>query len=492
MWELIIVSLALGLGLARIMVQFNVKEISANWKDYRCMPHVMMTANLFKPPKDPRSDGEFTFDNFNFCSSEIAKSALTVVLKPLFDIFYKMVQSAIQTIGFTMNLRSLAANLFHGLNSIFDIFFRRFNLTIHELRKTFILQMDSIKKANGIALGSLYSGMAVVQSIMNFFQLMMTIAIAILVILVVIFIFLFFVLAPFTPLIMTTIGIVAAGGMAGAVGGMASTFGCFAPETQIVLADGSQKPISGAAVGDILTDGSVVTAVLEFANNEPLYDVSGVFVTGGHIVYKDGVPGLVRDSGASLSVVERDRVICLNTSSHKIVIGGLVFGDWEELDDGHMGEWDAFVRSFLGSPAHSPDADVCESESGVNPDVHIEVKDKGLVAIGEVKIGDYVADLDGWTKVIGLAFIDGSEVATFGLFCSGASWCKDNGHWVRVAESSIWSPGPPVPRLVSLFTESGSFKVMGTVLRDFSDVGLSNIEQSYEFTLSRLLKKCVL
>lgn len=456
------------------------------------MPHVMMTANLFKPPKDPRSDGEFTFDNFNFCSSEIAKNALTMVLKPLFDIFYKMVQSAIQTIGFTMNLRSLAANLFHGLNSIFDIFFRRFNLTIHELRKTFILQMDSIKKANGIALGSLYSGMAVVQSIMNFFQLMMTIAVAILVILVVMFIFLFFVLAPFTPLIMTTIGIVATTALAGAVGGMASTFGCFAPETQITLADGSQKPISGAAVGDILHDGSVVTAVLEFTNNEPLYDVSGVLVTGGHIVYKDGVPVLVRDSGATVSSVERDRVICLNTSSHKIVINEVEFSDWEELDDGDMRDWDAFVRSFLGSPAFLPAADVCESESGVNPDIPIEVKDVGPVPIRDVKIGDYVADEGGWTKVIGIASVDGNETETFGLFCSGASWCKDNGLWVRIAESSIWSPGPPVPRLVSLFTESGSFKVMGVVVRDFSDVGLSNIEQSYEFTLSRLLKKCAL
>ena len=492
MWELIIVSLALGLGLARVMVQFNIKEISANWKDYRCQPHVMMAANLFKPPKDPRSDGEFTFDNFNFCSSEIAKSALTVVLKPLFDIFYKMVQSAIQTIGFTMNLRSLAANLYSGLNSIFDIFFRRFNLTIHELRKTFILQMDSMKKANGIAIGSLYSGMAVVQSIMNFFQLMMTIAVAILVILVVMFIFLFFILAPFTPLIMTTIGIVAAGGMAGAVGGMASTFGCFAPDTQITLANGSLKPIAGAEVGDILADGSVVTAVMEFANNEPLYDVSGVLVTGGHIVYKDGVPVLVRDSGAARSLVETDRVICLNTSSHKIVINGVVFGDWEELDDEDMAEWDAFVRSFLGSPASVPAGDVCESESGVNPDVQIDVRGVGSVAIRDVKLGDYVADEDGWTKVIGLASIHGTEVATFGLFCSGASWCKDNGQWVRVAESSIWSPGPPVPHLVSLFTESGSFKVSGVVVRDFSDIGLSNIERSYEFTLSRLLKKCAL
>jgi hypothetical protein len=492
MWELIVVSLALGLGLARIMVQFNIKEISANWKDYRCLPHVMMAANLFKPEPDPRSGAEFAFDNFNFCSAEIAKSALTVVLKPLFDIFYKMIQSAIQTIGFTMNLRSLAANLFHGLNSIFDIFFRRFNLTIHELRKTFILQMESMKKANGIALGSLYSGIAVIQSIMNFFQLMMTIAVAILVILVVMFIFLFFVLAPFTPLIMTTIGIVATTALAGAVGGMASTFGCFAPETQITLADGSKKPISAATIGDILIDGSVVTAVLEFANNEPLYDVSGVFVTGGHIVYKNGVPVFVRDSGAAVSSVKTDRVICLNTSSHKIVINGLEFGDWEELDDSNMREWDAFVRSFLGSPAFLPAADVCESESGVNPDVQIDVRGVGEVPIRDVKIGDYVADEGGWTKVIGLANIDGNDVATFGLFCSGASWCKDNGRWVRVAESSIWSPGPPVPRLVSLFTESGSFKVMGAVLRDFSDVGLANIEESYEFTLSRLLKKCAL
>jgi len=493
MWVLIIASLALGLGLARLMVQFNVNEILKNWKDYRCQVQVLMNGNLFKPPSDPRTDAEFAFDNFNFCTSEIAKSALTTILKPIFDVFYTMVQAAIQSIGFTMNLRSLAANLFHGLNSIFDIFFKRFNLTIHELRKTFVLQMDAMGKANGIAMGAIYSGISIIRTIKNFFELMMTIAIAILVILVVMVIFLFFILAPFTPLIMTTIGIVAAGGMAGAVGGMASAFGCFAPATNIILQDGSYKQIRSIAIGDVLNNGSVVTALMKFTNDEHLYIFNGINVTGSHIVYIDGLPVFIKDTKSPKNPHVYETVYCLNTTNHKIPVQGasgqVLFADWEELDSEDMVEWDALVRRSLGaSPAPSAAA-LCESEGGFYPDCTVGTMD-GVRAIERVQIDDLIQDGESYTRVVGVVKISGEEVKSFGPLGSGANWILHDERWIRAAESLTWQEGTPAPYLIALFTLSGTYTVNGTLVRDFSDIGLSNIEGSYNFTQSRLLQKC--
>ena len=90
MWEVILISLALSYGLARIIVSFKIDEIQENWKKYRCDPPIIMSANLLVPKNDPRSGSEFALENFNFCAGEIAKWALTVALKPVLDIFYQM------------------------------------------------------------------------------------------------------------------------------------------------------------------------------------------------------------------------------------------------------------------------------------------------------------------------------------------------------------------------------------------------------------------
>ena len=504
MWLFLIVSLALGYGLARIMVQFSINEIMANWKDNRCLPHVMVFGNLFKPKEDPRTGSEFSSENFNFCTSEIAKAALTMSLKPMFDVFYKMMDAAIQTIGFTMNLRTLASNLFHGLNSIFDIFFRRFTATLHQFKVTFLKQMDALAKANGIATAAVFAGIGVLRAIMNFFYLMMTIVIAGLVILVVLVIFLFFLLAPTIPLILSVIAVISATALAGSVGGMSGAF-CFAPESSVLLKDGTSKPISLISIGDVLVDGGTVSAVMKFSTDENtvLYDVDGVHVSGSHIVYDlGGLPQLVKDGGFKpLKGQPPSEVYCLNTSTHKIHMKSSgsnprIFADWEELDGSDMEAWDEYLSTQLNLKPTS-NSDLLQSETGVYDFLSILTRDpcsgsEIYKRLSQVRPGDYVADIDGWTRVTGTVCIDSEEVRAFGVLGSGANLVStDNGiSWSRCAESPIWRDGPPAKFLVSLFTESGTFKISNVILRDFSDIGLSNIEKTYSFTLSRLIQKC--
>ena len=502
MWVLLIISLALGYGLARIMVQFTINEILANWKTNRCLPHILITANLFKPNEDPRTGGEFAADNFSFCTSEIAKAALTMSMKPMFDVFYKMMDSAIQSIGFTMNLRTLASNLFHGLNSIFDIFFRRFSTTIHELRVSFLKQMDALSKANGIAIGAVYAGIGVLRTIMNFFQLMMTIVIAGLVILIVLVIFLFFLLAPTIPLIISVIAIISATAMASSVGGMSDTF-CFAPESQVIMYDGSLKSISGISIGDILQGGAKVTATMRFDTTDTeLYNVNGIRVSGSHILYDlGGLPQLVKDSGHPISTEPLPKeVFCLNTSTHKIPVLGnghtYVFADWEELDSADMNDWNMLISSKLGMKP-TTNTELLDSETGVYEHLSVLTYEPYTGSeiykqMSQILPGDYIADAEGWTRVTGIARIDASEVTAFGVLGSGANIVStDSGQsWARCAESSIWRNGPPADYLISPFTESGTFKISNIVLRDFSDIGLSNIHETYSFTVSRLIQKC--
>jgi hypothetical protein len=406
-----------------------------------------------------------------------------------------------------MNLRTLSSNLFHGLERIFDIFGRRFNLTIHEFHKSFIKQLTALQKANAIANASLFAGLSVIKAIMNAFELMIIVSISILLILVVLVIFLFFLLAPVIPLILTTITVIGTTAYAGKVGTMKDSF-CFTGETMISLQNGLQKRIDVVDLNDILVDGSSVTSVLKFKTypNTQMYNIDGVIVSGSHIIYQNGVACFVKDiSGAEIYNDHLpDIIYCLNTTSHHIpVIGNtqsLVFADWEELDSDSMSEWSNFVYKTLNNKereTNNLNNDTLNSETGVSSFtlVNILLSDGKIIkkSFSELLIGDKISDVNGWTTIIGLANISNCENNVFGVFndnlISGSTWILDSDNiWKHAIETNNWKNVLPVDNMNSIFTESGTFKIANTVIRDYSDIGLENISKTYNLSLSRLNK----
>lgn len=494
MWLGIIVTLALGIGLAKVVSDLQSKEIINNWKAYRCLPQVMITAGMFKPADDPRSTFDYTADNFSFCSSELAKSALNLALKPVFDVFYQMMNTATQSIGFTMNLRTLASNMFSGLNRMFDVFNRRFGLTLNELQKGFIKQYNAIQKASTIANAAVFAGISFVQSIMNFIKLMVTIVIVITVILIVIAILFFWILAPITPLILSAL--IIAGSFGGQVGSMADSF-CFSGSTQLVLKDGTFKSIDKIQIGDVLFNGSVVTATMNFesSSHTDLRLIDGINVSGSHIIY-DSNPIFVKDHKLNEQIICMEKnLYCLNTSDHKIPVKGeskiWYFADWEELDTCSMSEWALFVNSMLNDSTETNlDDIITESESGFDSSVLILCENGERKNISEISTGTLIKDGLSWTKVIGTVTIDGSEslrVGSFnGMIGSCSNWIFSRDKWIRAVDSENWKPISGIPTLYTLFTESGSFSINDTSVRDFSEVGLHKIKSTYDFTISRL------
>lgn len=505
MWGFIILSIVLALGVARIITGYEAQSVMSQWAKYRCQPSIMAFASLFKPNGDPRSDTQFITENFSFCTAEIAKSVLEVALKPVFDVVVKMIESAISSIGYVMNLRSLASNLFHGLERMFDVFGRRFNLTMHEFHKTFIKQISALEKANGMATASLFAGLSTIKAIMNAFELMIIVSIVILVILVVLVIFLFFLLAPTIPLIIVVLAIIGGTSYAGATGGMGGAF-CFHPGTIIELKDGIRKLISEINLNDILADGSTVISTMKFMcqPNTELWNVDGIIVSGSHIIYENGKAKFVNESniGTEFSGDLPTHLYCLNTSTHKIPISGKtqshIFADWEELDSSEMDDWSEFVHYFLNSNEKrvgQVNDDLLESEGGFAYNQKVVIGNNGVIVevdMGTLRLGDLILDKNGLTKIIGLAKINSSEIKAFGklnnIQLSGSTWTLDRSDrkWKYAGEFANWQSAHPVSDNVAIFTESGTFKIGETLFRDFSDIGLNNINISYNFTLSRL------
>jgi hypothetical protein len=176
----------------------------------------------------------------------------------------------------------------------------------------------------------------------------------------------------------------------------------------------------------------------------------------------------------------------------------LVFADWEELDGDSMDEWSEFVHLLLNDGEKRDgivSEDILTSESGFSgaQKVHVITGTHLLEkSMRDLQIGDRILDSDGFTTIVGLAKINTSENKSCGylnnVLMSGSTWVFDK-TWKHAAECEQWQNAHPVSDMISIFTESGTLKVNKILMRDFSDIGLENIDSSYNFTLSRLNDK---
>lgn len=125
------------------------------------------------------------------------------------------------------------------------------------------------------------------------------------------------------------------GGGGGGGGG-----GCFSPQTPIKLQNGDLIHMKDVKLGDVLTNGSTVTAVMKIKiQNEPYYKIYSlnldkhIYVTGTHYVkhrHENDYVQVKHFPEAKITDTFDSVVYCLITDDHKIPIGEHVFWDWED------------------------------------------------------------------------------------------------------------------------------------------------------------------
>lgn len=501
-----IITAFLFVGLVMVSAYSKREEISANWSKYRDDPLFMFAAPMFKPNDDPRTPVQFASDNFSDVLQARINSIMNIFLEPLFKFFFALADTLKSLTNGVLNIRGLVGNMYEKMRDVTNIFERRSQSTLHALRRTYTKLYDSMNKTFGIATAAIYSGLNTYYVLDASFQLMIKVAIGILVGLVVLTIFFFFVLAPFIPLILSTIAVIAATSMGGAVGGMSSAF-CFGKGTRIVMSDGA-VPIESIQIGKTTYRGAKVTGVLEFDTfTDELHTLYGVQVSGSHIFYDDaGDPLLVSDHPMAIPLRPQEcKLYCLITSDHKIDVvtqdGIKTFADWEEIEhEDDLKIWNEYVQKTLNPIASVkiPTSSSLQSEACVSPLTKVMTQ-LGPVEIRGIFPGMYVLDKDNKpTRVNGVVRLSSDSV-------SGSVKCGDAqiscGAWIQETNETDWKQisddsgkGNSTGHLWhNLFTESGTFKlaemkILGQHLnmRDFSDIGSDKINQTYEFVLNQL------
>ena len=178
---------------------------------------------------------------------------------------------------------------------------------------------------------------------------------------------------------------------------------CFDKNTLFTMYDGDTRKIIDIKAGDILADGTKITAKFKIdRDGSRMFSLGGVIVSDSHLVKYNDKWIYVKDHCEAIEIhgYKEPYIYCLNTSSKEIMLNGLQFLDWDDLHGDSLDKvlYKANSRNLL--------------------DIHRKL-DKGFAHnfvvellklnknICDVKIGD---KLKTGGTVYGLVEIDGSDL----------------------------------------------------------------------------------
>ena len=433
---------------AAIELSSQISSMRDNWSEIRCQPNVMPFASMF---------GHDTAENFQFCLQQIIQDNTKGTTAP----FAQGMMGFSSVLGNLMSsansFRTTLASLAGGIIKIIGEFKARMTALMGRVKLTASRMKAMMYRIYGTMFAVMYMGISAQTGISNFGDT---------------FIFKFI-----------------------------DAF-CFAADTKVVLKHGLQRSIKNIHVGDILYDGSMVEAVIQCPSNKSgLYNLHGVYVSGGHRVWSYEEFGFidVKDHPeAKLTNMGSDILWTLITTSREIPVKGskgiLRFADWEEMPDtpSSKKEWDEIADSMLNPREPVPvKLPVPMTPPCIDKDVMVYKFQGGLTSIHKIQVGDWIVDSvnptgnhSKWTRVLGLCHrrVNGA-LGVKGTRITDGLWVKDKtGHWIHPRNKTTYSmcawDG------YQLITTSGSFMMdihgVQTVVRDFTEVGITNLTKSYE------------
>lgn len=502
----IVMTLALTAGLAFMIASTDIEAIKGNWDKRRCEVPIQLSAYLFKPDSDPRTPSQFASDNFTFCTKEVVNSVLQAAFAPLYAVAGQQTNTIDSLQGPLNSVRGMLANAKNTFSNYMDKQYRQFSAITVLATKTWQHLLFAMGRVQAMVLSFVYIGLslsATVQMTLQFILKVISIFIGILAALIIL---LFFILFPFMPIILSMIVVLTSMGLASA--GMAGAF-CIDPEATIQMADGSSKPLKDIKLGDKLQsmthrDGTnVVEGVLRVdATSEPLVVLDGVLLSKSHRVYYKQEWILAHQHPDAIATTQvLSELICLNTSEHCVPViglrGYLYAGDWEEVDteEGRRA-WINWVHLKLNGGHHTPSL-YPTAVPLASPELKVHKEGSGWVPIKTVQVGDSIYGNGHFTKVKGVysGQLQTDEVPT------NPEWISD-GVWIR-REGRFWSPtasgiqdsedGEKTINGLYLVTEDGCMTIyrngQHVLVRDFTEVGMASIEQSYSMLDTFLHKK---
>lgn len=357
----------------------DVVEIKRNWPKYRCTPSVMPFANLY---------GYNVNENFQFCLRSIFEGQVGNATAPFATIMGGTIGTLMTFLQNLNSLRTMLATLVGGVSKIFQEFSDRLKLATTQVKMTGLRMQTLMKRVFATFFAVIYMGLSLISTGQNFGNS---------------FIFKFL-----------------------------DTF-CFDPDTLIDIEGKGMIPIQQVTVGDRIQNGPRVTSTYRFAaDGQSMVKLGNVLVSTNHYVqhngkwiqsiqHPDAIPSLPWSGGSSRPL------ICLDTETHQIPLGGYIFSDWDETDESDI----PTMRNAEIALNRQPTADSIHYRWPLQPaiglDTKIRMADDTFKCAALLQVGDRVST----GEVIGVGFRhvkqvsvtdNGTYVTPSTLVWSGSSW----------------------------------------------------------------------
>lgn len=392
------VGLTFVLGLVAYLISeiANYYEITRNWEKYRCQPSVAPFAKFY---------GHDVTETLNFCAAEAVKEHAPGVVAPIYEGVNKM-------IGVVDGVYEKAEAVEHGITGLisgFSNFVTNFTNSLGligtRIRMSIVRIKDIFMRLYGSFIAFVYAGISAITFGNNLIC---------------------------NPLVTFV------GGFAGV------DLCCFAPDTQIALADGTPLSIRDIAIGTYLAGGARVTSVYLFnGTSTQMVRLHGIHVSGNHYVPEPNQTGQMIHAAEHPAAVPAESlplIYCLATTTNTIPVIASdhqihTFADYEEsYDPAVIAETQAAVETALNGEAGPTVADY---SLGLDPRFCVRIQDGPYREVNALRIGDV---LESGAHVSGIIHEICAEVCvipdTNGLVVSAAQLVFWNGRWQRAG--NVW------------------------------------------------------
>lgn len=370
-----------------------IQDVKKNWEKVRCRPDIMFFAGLY---------GFDTAENINFCLSKIFSSRAGATITPFYTFlqsFTGIVLTLLQSIN---SIRMTFATLVGSVTTVMSNFKDRIQQLFFRIKIAMVRIRFLMNRIYGTLFAMMYMMLSGITAVTNFGNT---------------FLFKFL-----------------------------DTF-CFAPETPIEVRGKGIIPIRDVCIGDILEPtGTRVTSCFQFAaDGQPMVSLARtdstmqIEVSANHFIRWEGE--WIRSDEHPLSQPCGDwaggskrPLICLNTETHEIPIGGHIFCDYDETSDADEPTMN-WVLNTLNNTTNSSVNQSYDYTTCILAETTLRKKDGSILSAADVSLGEELKT----GTVVGIVKKEVTEVARAAPFLTPgcAVWLDSSQKWERIGEQGV-------------------------------------------------------
>jgi len=400
------------------------EEIYSNWNNNRCKPQYIPIAGFIAAPEG-QSVSSYTNENFQYCLNAEATSLAGYTLQPVMYMVSAL-GSIIEAIENTIDsMRNMFANLRGYVAEFVKLIMGKILNITTPLIRMFIALLDSLQKTQGVLATGVFTLLSVYYSLQSLIGSIFELLGDMLAVMLILIGILFAALNPIPALGFSIIYMILAALILTLMIFYVLTFGiksikiaklpkhkCFDKNVQIHLEGNIIKPISQVNAGDILKNGTKITAIMRLdATSVRMFNLYKIIVSESHIVKYGNKWISVKDHPEAIEIQDYNEpyLYCFNTNSKEIILNGILFTDWDEIyDDTLMTVLDAIPTNIFEKDHTKKLVNIHRYlDVGFNKETQIDLIGNTNKKIKDIQIGDTL--LSGG-KVYGIVEVETSEL----------------------------------------------------------------------------------